>query len=155
VSALLALVPWYWRWAMLAAFAAATFGYGYVMGERQAEHELDDYRDQVEKQSAVSEALRAARVAHEGLLKEEADEENRMERDRLRRTIEQLRARRPSTVFLPAPGASAGDPDLACFDRPLVERAYGTLVRGLRELADEGSAATVDLDTAKRWAQSP
>lgn len=45
-------------------------------------------------------------------------------------------------------------PDLSCFDRTALESAYGELVKELRGLADEGTEATIGLDTAKRWIQS-
>ena len=53
---------------------------------------------------------------------------------------------------LPQAPADSRDPELACFDRPTLESAYGTLVKGLRGIADEGTEATIGLDAVKRWA---
>lgn len=48
MTALLALVPWYWRWAALAGLVAAVLGYGYVRGYLHEERKLDIYQAQVD-----------------------------------------------------------------------------------------------------------
>ena len=54
---------------------------------------------------------------------------------------------------LPQAPADSRNPELSCFDRTTLESAYGELVKGLRIIADEGTEATLILDTVKRWAQ--
>ena len=70
-------------------------------------------------------------------------------------TIVRLRNSRKSAGggFLPPAPSGSSRPDLACFDRTTYQSAYGDLVTGLRGLADEGTTATIDLNTAKVWAQ--
>jgi hypothetical protein len=86
--------------------------------------------------------------------KERADEQNRRITAGLRADIKRLRDDRARSGSGVVPAAPAGSvrPDLACFGRTELERAYGELVTEVRGLADEGTAATVDLDTTKKWA---
>lgn len=106
---------------------------------------------------ALAEKARKAAAATEAAdknRKEAADAENAAALDTLAGSIKRLRDERDRARrgLLSTAAAGAGDPDTVCFDRPLVERAYGELVTRLRDLADEGSKAVMDLDTAKRWA---
>lgn len=91
--------------------------------------------------------------------KDKADAENKRTADALRADIERLRLERDraNRRLLPAaPSGSKCPEGQACFDRAELERE----IRGrmdevraeLRKLVDEGSAVTIDLDTAKRWA---
>lgn len=86
--------------------------------------------------------------------KERADEENLRTTATLRADIERLRHDRDSArgSFVPAAPAAARRPDLACFDRDELESAIRELVVEVRGLTDQGDAATLDLNTAKRWA---
>lgn len=58
---------------------------------------------------------------------------------------------------LPAPSPASSRPDLLCLDRAEYQRTDGEAVArlfaGTRVLADEGSKSTIDLNTAKKWAQ--
>jgi len=70
------------------------------------------------------------------------------------------RMRQPTNTTsysLPAAPAASSRPDLACFQRADFERESRELIEqlraGIRGLADEGTAATVDLDSAKLWGQ--
>ena len=87
--------------------------------------------------------------------KERADDENRRIADSLRADVGRLRdaADRARGSFVPAAPAGAGRPELACFDRAGLESALRDLVAEIRGLVDEGAAAALALDTAKRWAQ--
>lgn len=91
--------------------------------------------------------------------KETADAEHAQTKATLATALNSLRVQSDNRSFtVPAAPAGTGRPDLACFDRADYQRANGeTLVRlrsGARSLADEGTAGTVDLNTAKKWAQS-
>jgi hypothetical protein len=74
-------------------------------------------------------------------------------------TIVRLRksATDPSSRPLPQAPTGSSRPDLICFDRVEYQRedgkALGNLFAGARSLADEGTAATIDLNIAKKWAQ--
>ncbi len=86
--------------------------------------------------------------------KEQADRENSTTIAGLRADIKRLRhdndaARSP--VPPAAPGARR--PDLACFDRAELESALRGFLAEARAIADQGSEAIVNLNTAKAWAQ--
>lgn len=87
---------------------------------------------------------------------ERANSENATAKSRLAIALNSLRQSNPGRSELPPAPAGSSRPDLACFDRAEYLRADGIatqkLFAGARGLADEGAAATVDLDTAKRWA---
>jgi hypothetical protein len=93
--------------------------------------------------------------------KERADEQNRRQHAADIDTITRLRrdADRARGSVVPAAPAGSSRPDLACFDRAELERgngeALGRLREGARRVADKGTAAAVDLDTARAWATSP
>ena len=88
--------------------------------------------------------------------KEQADAENARTTANLNAVIAKLRAQRTSSGALPAAATTSSRPDLACFDRAEYQREDGVatakLLGGARSLADEGTAATVNLNTAKGWA---
>lgn len=86
-------------------------------------------------------------------LKKESDRENKLALDTLRSDIKRLRSDRPSGGFVPPAAPGSSRPDLACYDRTELVGATGKLIDGVRGLVDEGSTATVNLNTAKQWAQ--
>jgi hypothetical protein len=143
-----------WRLVAIASVVAVLGGYGMTMRVQRdnARSELVEFK----AQSAKAAWLAAEKAFQETIAdqkrKEAADAENSAALAALAGTIKRLRNERPPSNFVPAAPAGSSRPDLACFDRPALERAYGELVVGVRELADEGAAATVGLDTARRWA---
>ena len=89
--------------------------------------------------------------AENKLKKEKADAELnklRLDNAEFKRLRDNAGSRR-----LPEAPANSRNPALSCFDRAELERAYGELVKELRGIADEGTEATIGLDTVKRWAQ--
>jgi len=64
-----------------------------------------------------------------------------------------LRDSRARSGFLPAPASGAGSASRACFDRGELERTLGAIDAGGGRIAEEGDAARIGLDNAKRWAQ--
>ena len=120
---------------------------GYAQGTAETQAKWDAANRKAEEQSRAKEAA-------DKLAKDSADAEHKAAVDRLNSTISKLRAdadkRRAS--FLPAAPAATTSTDTACFDRPQYLGAYGSLVEGLRGLANEGSQAVTDLDSAKKWA---
>lgn len=109
-----------------------------LTGERMRDHAI--------KQAALDKAK-----------KEKTDAQNKAARARNAAVIAKLRLdasereRRRGGTVPPSPGTTSGA-DLATFDRPLLERALRSLVAGVRNLVDEGTAAVTDLDSAKSWA---
>ena len=91
-------------------------------------------------------------AAADKLKKGKSDAENLQTRAALAIALNSLRAQRPAGSLLPPAPAGSSRPDLACYDRAELGRAYGDLVTEIRGFADEGSAAVIDLNTAKAWA---
>lgn len=88
--------------------------------------------------------------------KRDADAENKATAAATARTIAELRHQRDSATrgFLSSTPANSRCPDgQTCFDAAEFQRAYGDHVKRLRVLADEGTAVTTDLDTARKWAR--
>ena len=104
-----------------------------------------------------AEAQARAKEASDKKAKEKADAENKAAVDSLNAVVAKLRhdadIRRAN--FLPAAPTATASSDTACFDRIQYLGAYGSLVEGLRGLANEGSQAVTDLNTAKEWAIQP
>jgi hypothetical protein len=100
---------------------------------------------------------RAARTdATNARNKERADEENRKRAIAVAATVRKLRADADDARrrFLSEAPAGSKCPDgQVCFDAAEFERAHGDLVARVRAGADEGTAMTLDLDTAKAWAR--
>lgn len=85
--------------------------------------------------------------------KERSDAENKRTTDALRDATKRLRDARAVGSYVPPAPAGAVRPDLACFDRAELERAIRGFDAGIQGLVDEGSQATLDLNTARQWAQ--
>lgn len=144
-----------WRLVAIAAVVAVLGGYGMTMRMQRdnARSELAEFKAQAAKAAWLAAEKALQETIADQKRKEAADAENSAALATLAGTIKRLRDARPVGGLVPTATASSSRPDLACFDRPAVERAYGALVVGLRGLADEGAKSAVDLDTAKRWAQ--
>lgn len=89
--------------------------------------------------------------AENKLKKEKADAElNKLRLDNAE--FKRLRDSDTRERGLPKAAPGSRNPTLSCFDRASLESAYGELVKELRGIADEGTEATIGLDTVKRWA---
>jgi hypothetical protein len=104
------------------------------------------------------EAAKKAKVQEmsDKLKKDTADAENKAAAAATARTIAELRHQRDSATrgFLSATPPNSRCPDKqTCLDSAEFQRAYGEHVTRLRGLADEGTAVTTDLDTARKWAR--
>lgn len=121
---------------------------GYEQGSAEVQTKWDAANRKAEGEARAKEAA-------DKLAKEKTDAEHKAAVDRLNASIAKLRADadRRRAAFLPAAPAATASSDTACFDRPQYLGAYGSLVEGLRGLANEGSQAVTDLDSAKKWAQ--
>jgi len=118
-------------------------------GERAA---FEQFKAQAAEQGRAAQQRADEQAAADKLKKEQADEQNRRDLDRLRADADRLRDDRARAGYVPAAPASARDPETACFDRPELERAIANLDAGLSNLAGQGDEARVNLDAARRWA---
>jgi len=102
----------------------------------------------------AAEAQARAKEAADKQAKEKADAQHQAALNSLNASIAKLRsdADKRRTAFLPATAPASSGADRACFDRPLYLGAYGSLVEGLRGLANEGTKAVADMDDLKRRA---
>jgi hypothetical protein len=96
-------------------------------------------------------------------VKKISDEENSRARDSLAfyaRRLRELTEKSASGSIMPRPPANTTNPSLTCFDRAELDGADATYRAGeadrrarIQEIVRKGAAATVDLDSAKLWAQ--
>lgn len=118
--------------------------------------EYAQFKGGVEALGKAAEAATKAKEAADNERKVKADAENKATAAANARTISELRHQRDSarSGFLSSTPSNSRCPDKqTCFDSADLQRAYGDLVKEVRGLADEGTAVTIDLDTAKRWAR--
>ena len=85
--------------------------------------------------------------------KEHADNENAATIASLRADYQRLRDARSRTHYVPAAAPGSKRPQAACFDRAELESALRQFDAEAAGLVEEGDAARVNLDTAKKWAQ--
>lgn len=116
---------------------------------------FDKFKADTAAAGNVAKAKADAQTLADKLAKDQADAEHARTVAALTLTIDGLRKQRPAGSFVPAAPAGTSRPDLICFDRAAYSAADGEFTSGARGLADEGTAATIDIDTAKRWAQNP
>lgn len=122
--------------------------------EAKAKAELMAFRAEVEANGKKAQADKIAKEAADKKRKEDADHENSDALATLAGTISRMRRDRPAGGGVSQAPSCPGDPSRAAFDRAKLERAYGSLVEGVRGLADEGSRAVIGLDAAKNWAKN-
>lgn len=147
-----------WRTTVVLLAFVALAGFGLFMRSQrdQARVELATFKEQVAQaaEAAAAEALKHT-IADEKR-KEDADAENARIHADDQRTIASLRDERDAArrrIVPPAPAGSKCPDGQACFDRAILEQSLRDYRSAIRGLVDEGSAVTVDLDTAKKWAQ--
>lgn len=123
--------------------------------EATVRQEFAQYKaDQREAEAKQAREALAITVANERK-KEHADAENARTLAAARADADKLRVERDAAVsrFLSASPAASKCPDgQTCFIRAEFDAAYRALVGEVREVADECSALTVDLNSAKLWA---
>ena len=122
------------------------------------EASFEQFKGSVKALGEKAKADAALQQARDSERKAKSDAENARTRNALSIALNSLRRSTPDpgSRVLPAAPAGSSRPDLACFDRTLYQRADGEttarLFAGARSLADEGTEATIDLNTAKTWA---
>ena len=158
ISKLLGFFPG--AWWIYAAIAAAAFATGGTAAWRFQGARLDTVKAEfagfMSTTRVLGEAAKKAaaeQTARDLKAKQGADHENQTAIATLRADIERLRRARAGASYVPPAAAGASRPDLACFDRAELERAIRTLDSEVQGYVDQGSEATVNLDTARRWAQ--
>ena len=116
---------------------------------------FDTFKGGVAALGEKAKADAAKQALHDSKNKERADDENKRARAAVLNDIARLRKQLDDARggHVPPAPAGTGRPDLACFDRAALESAIRELVAEVRRLVDEGTAATVDLNTAKIWNQ--
>jgi hypothetical protein len=158
------VVAWYYRWLAIAALVAAVAGFGALQmheHDQKAYNELSaeyvQFKATVAAQGAAAQKKADADKLADKQSKEKADANHAKTVADLNAGITRLRALHdngPAGSGVPAALPGSGRPDLACFDRAEYQQAYRSLVAEIRGQSDEGTAGTVDLDTAKLWAQT-
>lgn len=141
----------------LGAFAlggsAAWTVQGWRLDAANAKYEV--FVTKTEAAGKVQDAASKAKDAANKLKQEKANEENLRTKRALTVALNSLRNSRPGSSFVPAAPAGAVRPDLACYSRPEFVGAVGSFIEAARGLADEGTAAAIDLNTARQWATQP
>lgn len=103
----------------------------------------------------LGEAAQAAadkKAAEDKAKKEKADAYTKKVVADLNATVERLRDERAGSSLLPPAPAGSRSPEIAAFDRAELDGALSSFVERTANLIAEGSKATLDLDTAKAWA---
>lgn len=152
----------YWRWIALAVLLAASAAFGGATVYRHMNAKLralqsdfDAFRGGVAALGIAAQKAATAKRLADQQRKDAADAENARSTADLNRTIAGLRlaADRARGRIVPAAPAASSRPDLACFDRTLLEQAIGGLVGSVRGIAETGDQTAVDLNTAREWAR--
>jgi len=150
---LIKAIPTPYMLAGIAALVLASMGFGWVKGAHHEELKAAKFEAAIEA-IGKAQAERTKEINARNIkLKEQADHENKRTIDSLRADIKRLRNERASTNFLPPAAPGASRPELACFDRTELERTLQQFDNEVTGLIAEGDEATVNLDTAKLWAQ--
>ena len=144
--------------ALAAALVMGLTGlWAYVEKQRYEalKQEYEQFKGGVEALGQAAKKKADQDAAADKARQEKTDADHKRIHDADAATIARLRARHPSSSFVPPAPAASSRPELACFDRADYSRADGVFTEGARRLADEGAAATLDLNSAKAWAQRP
>lgn len=146
---------WIYAAVLAAAFAAGGTAAWQFQGARldKVQAEYDGFVGMTRILGEAAAKAATEQAARDLKAKQGADRENQTTLDTLRADIKRLRDQRAGSSIVPAAAAGASRPDLACFDRSELERAIRAFDADIQGLVDEGSAATVNLDSAKKWAQ--
>ena len=138
-----------WFWLALAVTAAGWATKGWI----DEKASFDSFKGGIEALGKQAQDRTRDRIALNKAQKEKADAQNKLLRRSNADLVKRLRDNAPSGSFVPAAPAGSSRPDLVCFDRAEYSRADGEFTEEARGLADEGTAATIDLNTARTWAQ--
>jgi len=142
--------------ALGAALVIGVLGlWGYVEKSRldALRQEYAQFKGGVEALGLAAKKAAAEKEAQDIKRKADTDALHQAAVDALNADIRRLRSNRPASGGLSKAPAASSRPDLACFDRPLLAGALRALDGDFQTIAGEGAAATIDLNSAKAWAQ--
>jgi phospholipase/lecithinase/hemolysin len=142
-----------YKYGAYALIIAAIYGFGWLQGAHHEQLKSAKFEAATVALGEVAKQRNAQIAAADKLRKDQADAENNRTITSLRADVKRLRDARADSKFVPAAPAGSRSPEIACFNRADLERAIQQLddrVSAMVARCDEG---TVNLDTAKRWAQ--
>ncbi len=116
--------------------------------------QFEDFKASVQAQGRAAQERAESQAKADKQRQEKANVQNQTVRARDAAVIAQLRRERDSarSSIVPTAASAPTDPGRASFDRAELESALRVLLGEVRGLVDEGSAAVVDLNSAKLWA---
>lgn len=103
-------------------------------------------------EGVAAKKLADMQIAKGELAKKEIDLEYQRTLRTLRADNQRLLDTRARGSFIPAIRASSRGAEIACFNRPELERAIQHFDAGVSKLLDEGDANAIGLDAARAWA---
>lgn len=150
------MLPWWWRWAALAAICAACVGFGYVKGLDHNAAEISDLQGQLSSQKAVAAAAIKEVAAKEKIqtqIKGDVDVKNTAISGTKHTDALRMRRERASQSYLPQSGGTSRSIDTGtiCFDRKGLESAIQRLDDRVSIIVERCTKAIVDLDSGKEW----
>lgn len=158
------ILPWWAKWAALGVLmlACAAFGAWWMHAFGQARYDalardFSEFKAKVETEGNAARLRAQAQADNDLKRKRIADADLKNARaaaaDAFRGWM-QLAQSRAVGGYLPAPAPTAASPARACVNRSEFERAMGELDQSGARIAAAGDSCRVDLDAAKRWAES-
>lgn len=145
-----------WTLAALFALGLAFGGSGawWVQGQRLAatQARFDGFVGTVKAEGDAAKKLAEAKAAEDKRKKESSDHEYQTTITGLRADVKRMRDARSGSRFVPDAPAGSRSPNLACFDRPELERTIRDFDTAIQGLVDQGSADAVGLNVARAWA---
>ena len=149
-GSLIALLLTNWKLVLIGLLMAAVSFFYWRAGVWEKK-----YYTFVAETKAVGEAQEratAAKTLADKLAKDTADATHTVAVNSLNATIKRLRLEHAGSSLVPTSAPGASRPELACFDRPELVGALRRFEEGVEAIAGEGDAATVGLNTARKWA---
>lgn len=139
------------------ALGAALIIAGLGIALKVQTNRLADKEALIASMKAIGEAQEAKTrktIEENTKLVKEKNDENATLHAKLGLTAKRLRDANSSRSIVPPATPAASRPELACFDRTELNGALREFTRGLDELIIACESRTIDLNTAKTWAQS-
>lgn len=147
------LLPSIYKYGIYVLIAAAFGGVCWLQGAHHEQLKAAKFEAATAALGEAAKQRNAQTAKSDKLRKENADAENNRTITSLRADVKRLRDTRARGSYVPAAPAGSRSPEIACFNRVDLERAIQQLDAGVSELFAEGDEGTVNLNTAKRWAQ--
>jgi hypothetical protein len=152
IGALISAIPMS-VWVGLAFGLVLSFSIFQTHRLHKEQKAFTQFQADVKAAGKAAEDAAVKKAAEDKKQKEKTDAENKRTTDSLNHELVRMRANNATRSLVPAATATASRPDLACFDRAELDGALRAFTGGTLEISGECAKATVDLDSAKRWAQ--